>query len=479
MLWIAIATGLAGHAAALGMAVFSALTFPYRTHHFFEWDVLQQAILLSQGMSPYLRGDLTFATSCPYQFLYPLVCAGFIRIFGPHFWIGRVLSLVSLAAILIMVYRALRYRYRLAGRYVAVGLILSFLVPMLTGYSLLKFHPNTMCIAAGLLSLSLSPAAHRPLRSWLPALAAGLACFFLKQYGLFFLVAVLAVMIREHGWKGMGLAAAVLAAGLAVLFAANAATAGDYFAFCYSLPAKFRLQWDQAVIGIRFLGGRCFLFLVPSLPYLLRRRAARDPFLAAAALSVPVSLYGFAVAGGTDTNFAFSLFLLGITAARAAAAAERALRRRARLGPTAAAALAVQMLLAANRLILPGPQDRAAARHLAETIGQPGERVLALDLPEYAFFAGKPVYTTVDAMGLFLYGGVTTYPAIEEMIRSRQFDLVVIREGRFLFQGEGEVGRLAVLRLLPEHYRTAEVVQSPGTRSSVSLLRPKSGARVP
>ncbi len=460
---------LAFHGAAAVLVAVSYLSFPFQTHHWGEWDVLYQSILASRGTLPYLLGDLTQATSIPYQFLFPYLCALPVLVFGPELWIGRAISMVSFAISAVLIIRILR-RYRLPRKARFIGIILVAVIPAATQYSLFKFHPNALCIALGMLSLALIPRRGTPL-SWAPAFAAAIASFFAKQTGIVFLTALSISALWQFKWRAAFLIAPVAAVIAGISLTLNHFSQGTYGFFSYQLPSHFNLRPSQVDDGIRFLLGNAPVLFSAAIPMLSRRRALRDPVMVAAAVSIPVSIYSFAMWGGTATNFSICFILLAIPATRFAAVFWRR-NQHSPLGSMAALALLlVQLTVPLTSLSLPDSDDSAAARKVGQYFADDSTSVLALDEQHWAFLSGNPLYTNAEAMLQFKQAGIQHYPVIETMIQSRSFDIVTV--GATRFHPDSEEPGLRVFQLLLSHYCVHDIVTSNSVVSPLLVLHPQ------
>jgi hypothetical protein len=467
---VIILTGIVLHLTFILISAISTVLYPYQTHQFGEWESLYQSILISQGANPYVVGDKTFATAIPYHFIYPLLCALPVKLFGPDFWIGRSISIAMYGFILLLMYWILRKHFKLSYSFVFLGLILSLVVQNATGYSLFKFHPNALCVALGLLSLLMAPPGYRPVRYWIPALLVAIVCFYVKQTGVFFLATLLIVMLARHRYNAIIMALAAVVATFAIGLTAYFLMGKDYIFFCYILPSGFQFDWSRLNEGVYFLFCFSFLFTLPSLPLLIRIRALFDPFMLATILSIVFSVYSFAIWGGTETNFVFCLFLLSITTARAAAIF---MRRKQKL-PVIAILIAELALIGQlwgpfHKGNIPGKSDEAAARHILDLMSKSDETVLALDEQQMAYLAGKPIYTSANTMDQFRQAGIESYPRIEQMITLQQFDMVAINGLRLTIYEERTI---RLFHLLREYYCVDEIIRSNSFSSPMFIMRP-------
>ncbi len=458
------------HITALIVVGISYISFPYETHHWGEWDVFSMSILISQGQSPYFLGDLTHATSVPYNFIYPLICALPVKFFGPHLWIGRAVSILSYIAILFLSAQILCRKYQLQPAFIAAGCILVILVQPITGYSLFKAHPNALCIATGLLTLYLAPQGKNSLQSWIPALIVGILCFFIKQTGALFLLALFPSILIHHRWNGVVLLLVVTGTLMAIVSGLNVLTDGVYGFFCFSLPSSYPLILNKIDDGIRFLASQSFIFIAASVPLIIRQNTLRDPVLTTGLLSIPASIYANSLWGGTETNFAFSLIPLALISAHSMSIVAKSLKRPNSLIMTTAITLVIlQCIVPFFHLKIPGNREYAAAKRTAEIIGHPDQSVLALDAQQYAYISGKPDYTDAEAMKQFMLAGIRTFPTIERMISQKEFDIVAVHAPRFSLYDERD---LDVFRLLDTNYRVAEIITSSSVYSPLLILRP-------
>lgn len=467
--------GVLVHAVLFLIVAIANLSFPYQTHQWGEWDVLYQSVLAARGIIPYIQGDFTYATSIPYQFALPYVCALPVRLFGPHLWIGRLVSFSAFGGILLLAAVLLR-RHLHSVKGIGIGLTLILLVQAITDYSLLKFHPNALSIATGMLALVLAPRKHdAPFRAWVAPVAFAVLAFFVKQTGLVFLGAVSVPLIVRFRYRGPLLILGAVACVGGISLGLNHLTEGAYGFFCYELPSRFELQLSVLDDGVKFLLGHAPLFVGAAAPVLFRKRTLTDPVSVAAAFSVPVSIYSFAIWGGTSTNFSLTLVLLAIPAARFCAVL---LRKSGSIGPKwwigGMVLLTAQLLVPLNNPRLPTAADRDAANRVGALMRESSDRVLALDEQYWAFLTGKPLFTNAEAMLQFKQAGITRYPAIEEKIRTGWFEMVIVAGYRMMMSEETE---LAVFEFLRENYCLDEIISSGSVVSPLFVMRPKATDR--
>ena len=176
------------------------LVFKYEVKGWAEGFFLYNALQLSRGENMYPDPDNEAATGLPYGFLYQLLQAPFVRIFGPQLWIGRGISILAAVLSLGWVFRTATKR---AGSVVAglVGVFLSCAEYFSTGGSWDWGHADSLYMALGFGALMcVEPPLAR--RGWRIAAAVLLSCASCcaKQTGVGFVLAVATTLLFTE-WR--------------------------------------------------------------------------------------------------------------------------------------------------------------------------------------------------------------------------------------------------------------------------------------
>ncbi|MBN2394026.1 MAG: glycosyltransferase family 39 protein [Anaerolineae bacterium] len=208
-----------------------ALLYPYPLDYG-EAPLVDQAMRLAKGEAIYRANlDTPPYTITNYPPLYVLAMTPFIWIFGPNFWAGRLISIVSVLATAyflgIIVYTQSHSHDRFAARLTA---LLFLALPYVVGWAKLA--------RIDLLALALSTAALYVIARWpqnnrgLVGTAALLtaAIYTRQSYGLAAPLAAFVWVWARRGWRAaFALAGMVGAIGLSLFAILNLATGGGFF----------------------------------------------------------------------------------------------------------------------------------------------------------------------------------------------------------------------------------------------------------
>jgi 4-amino-4-deoxy-L-arabinose transferase-like glycosyltransferase len=194
-----------------------------------ESPLVDQAVRLAAGQSIY-RTELSSPpyTISNYPPLYPLSMAPFVKLFGPNFWAGRLISLLSTLASAVFLARIV-YIYsedRLAA--MVTGLLL-LAIPYVVHWSPLA--------RVDMLALALSTAALYVIvrwpTTWRGVIASALllvaAVYTRQSYGLAAPLAVFVWLLTQDWRQALKLAGLVGGIGLVLFLALNLLTQGGFF----------------------------------------------------------------------------------------------------------------------------------------------------------------------------------------------------------------------------------------------------------
>ena len=215
-------------AAAFAVDAARSISFPYPLDYG-EGPLLGQTVRLGHLEGIY-RPDVTSPpyTVSNYPPLFPLALSPLARLFGPAFWYGRLLSVLSMIAAAVLIGLILR---RLTGDRVASAI---------GGLSLLAFPPASYWASlyrVDALALALSLAGlylcvQRPHGRWTVPSAALLltaAIYTRQSYGLAAPLAACAWLLRAAGWRrAVALAASIVAMGTVLFVVLDLASDGGF-----------------------------------------------------------------------------------------------------------------------------------------------------------------------------------------------------------------------------------------------------------
>jgi hypothetical protein len=432
VLWVLPVLPALAQVGLLAYAVLARVGYPYDLE-WMEGGMLGHAARMAEHRGVYVEPSLEFI---PYLYtpLYPALLALLGGMFGVSYLIGRIVSLLALAATLGFVVRAVTRERELepaahrATAWVGAALACGFVAatyPWVEGwYDLVRADTLFLAmIIGGLLAV----------RAWarvpgdagrrrIGAAAAVLALsFFCKQTGVFYVAAGGAALLVLD-WRRVPLYAAVAATiGLGGTWLFNRATGGWFWTYVFEIHQSHDFSRDRFVASFGHILGRfpamtaliaAGLIAVAAAARASRRRPpASGPLLYWSpifALSVLVGAIGW------GTEFAhFNAFIPAmVTGAITAGAAVPALAGAATVLPRgaalagagasflASAALGAQLAAAwwqPGRFI-PDERDRRAGDALIEHLRAVDGDVFMPYHPWYPVMAGKPLHT--HRMGL-------------------------------------------------------------------------------
>ena len=434
--WLGYALALVAvaHLALLLYVLARRLAYPFDLE-WMEGGMLTHSLRLLRGEPLYGPPSVDFV-SYLYTPLYPALVAALGKVFGISYFLGRLVSVVSLAVSLAIGYRAARRE----GASPLLALVPMALVaaafPFTGGwYDIVRNDGLSLALVLGGLYL----VAYHPHRLG-AALGAGALlalAFFAKQTATAFLVAggVGLLIVR---WRALlayvASAGAVLGAGIWLL---QHTSDGWFWTYIYRLHQNHDfyarrayletplILLKQAPVALPLLGGLFVLLAV-------RRRLARTTFvwLLAAGAGLVISCVGFGTQWAYSNAFIpgvlFPAIALGVLLGRLSA--PPAPGGQAVITAAAALALIVQLALAFYdpRPYLPTAASRAnGARLIARLRAVPGP-VFVPDHPWYPVLAGKPAH--FHRMGLWdvRRAGLGLPRGLAEAILTQRFALVVM-----------------------------------------------------
>jgi hypothetical protein len=212
-----------------GIHAILALLYPFPLDYG-EAPLVDQALRLAAGGSIYRASlDTPPYTITNYPPLYVLTMAPFVAIFGPNFWAGRLISVLSALATAWFLggIVAAQGRDRFAARLTAL-LFLAF--PYVTAWAKLA-RIDLLALAlstAALYVIARRPQSNRALMGTAALLTA--AVYTRQSYGLAAPLAAFVWVWARRGWRAaFALAGMVGAAGLALFLLLNLASGGGFF----------------------------------------------------------------------------------------------------------------------------------------------------------------------------------------------------------------------------------------------------------
>jgi len=432
LLWLVPIAPALAQLGLMAYAVFSRVGYPYDLE-WMEGGLLGHAARLAEHQGIYVEPSLDFI---PYLYtpLYPALLALLSGIVGIGYAVGRIVSLLALAATLGFAVQAIiREREpggrvaRLvawAGAVLACGLIAAT-YPWVEGwYDLVRADTLFLAmIVGGLLAIRVwarvpGLAGRRRIGSAAAVLALS---FFCKQTGVFYVAAGGAALLVLN-WRRLPIfitVAGLVGLGGAWLF--NRATGGWFWTYVFEIHQAHDFSRDRFAQSFGHILGHfpvmTALIAAGLIAVAIAARATgrRPPGAGALVYWTPIFAVSVLVGAiGWGTEFAhFNAFIPAmVTGAISAGAAVTALagaastvprhgpRAAAALGFAAATALGAQLALAwwqPGRFI-PAERDRAAGDALIEHLRAVDGDVFMPYHPWYPVMAGKPLYT--HRMGL-------------------------------------------------------------------------------
>jgi len=408
-------------AAAAGLAQLGLLFYIFARRLAFpldlEWmegGMLCHALRAMEGRPIYGPPSVEFI-SYLYTPLYPYLLALLGKLFGLSYLLGRVVSLLSFAAVLAMLFRVVQRQT--GGGWdgalwgvAALGLVASSFPHSGAWYDLVR--NDSLYLALVTAALYLICYHHR---SWWALVAAGLAAglaFLTKQTASLFIILSGASLLLFN-WRRLpvhvGLVGLVAGGGVLLL---NAVTHGWFWRYTFGMHQAHDLYWDRIwpVTELKLLrfspvvAGVLGLWLVVAIVDFIRRRRLPAEerltlyWFAVALTGVAVSAVGYATQWASENAYIPGLVFPGVFAAIAAAAVVNKLQGgRDRpvlaavasllLGGSLAAQLGLQLYAPARHI--PRPRDWRAAHELVDQLRRIEGPVLMPYHPYYPVLAGK------------------------------------------------------------------------------------------
>jgi hypothetical protein len=411
-----------------------------------EGGMLLHAQRLAAGQTVYVEPSLDFIPFF-YTPLYPALLALLSKAVGLGYFMGRLVSLGSLAAALgLLVAGAVGQGAAFGGRGRALGaaaglagagVVVGGFVFSGTFYDLVR--ADALLLALEALALFV---AYRG-TTWRSAAVAGAAialAFFTKQTASVVGVAIGLGLLATNLRRGLvyGLVAAPLL-GLGLWFL-NATSDGWFWTYIFKGHQNHEFYWARAFRETPLVLGRHGAFTFGALALaavglaLGGRLQRRDLLLGAAAVGgVVAACVGFGTQWAVENAYIPAVYFPAFAAALLGARLLAHGAHSARVGAAATAALAVAALggqaLADGRpdgrRFAPGPADRAAARVFLERLrALPGDLFVPFH-PYYAVLVGKRPY--LHRMGVWDVAGFYGRPrGLDEAIAAQRFDHVVM-----------------------------------------------------
>jgi hypothetical protein len=437
-----------------------ALAFPYPLNYG-EGPLLDQAVKLAEFRNIY-RSDLTeppYVVS-NYPPLFPLVQAPFVWLFGPAFWYGRLISLLSAAAVALLVGLTLHAltRDRLAA---AAGGLIFPAMPYVVRWSSLA--------RVDLLGLALSWAglfvvARWPHKRW-SVVAAGLllvAAVYTRQ--TYALAAPLAafVWLLSQGQKRRALELAGVAGGAAlILFGTlNVLTGGGFF--LNTVTANLNdFRWER--VSLNALGAllACPLLLLGALAFLVfaPRKGNRSWWLVAPYLAASGPLALLVGKVGSDVNY---LLELSAALGLATGAVISWQRKRARVRTLLIVLLAVQVLaLGQSSRVASGLQDyvieqRDEVGQLSRVVAEAKGPVLADDYMGLLTLNGRQIYLQPFEMTQLARDGAWDQRPLVRAIEEERFPVIMLWRPPFAREIKRDRWTPEMLKEIRAHYEPAD-----------------------
>jgi hypothetical protein len=450
----------------------AALTFPYPLNYG-EGPLLDQAARLA-GLRNIYPADLSrppYVIS-NYPPLYVLFQAPFVSFFGPEFWYGRAISLLSTLASAALISALINALYR--DRIAALAGGLTFLgVPFVLHWSSLG-RVDMLGLALSLAGLCVVVRQPRGSGGLILAALLLVAAIYTRQ--TLALAAPLAafVYLLAEGRRRRALALSVLVGGTSLLLLGTltALTGGGFFFHTITSNVNdwrwdqltFYLSSAQALMPLLLLGGLAFLVLG------LRSRpsswwALGAYFLAASATALLVGKIG------SDVNY-----LLELSAALSLAAGALLARYADRPGVRSALLLALALQVV---LMVQGSQSfyanlqgyaisqREGIERLDRIVKRSERPVLADEYAGLVPLNGKRIYLQPFEMTQLAREGKWDQRLLLAAIASQRFSAILVWEPPYFPGLEDERWTPGMLRAIREHYEPAE------TRADTVVYRPR------
>lgn len=224
----------------IGFSVALLICFGGRAFYPFEleWmegDMLCAAIRLTEGKAIYIDPAGDFVPFLYPPFYYWLISL-FIPLFGPHFWIGRLISIASFFAICFFIYRIV---YRLtADRLISsISLLLLPASYKLTGYWFDVVRTDSLYLALSLGGLYFLDKNIKKAGFWISAVFFIIA-FFSKQTSVFFITAAILILWQEEHRRAFYFSFLLMAIIGVVLFMLQFSSNGWYWFYIFKAGTR-------------------------------------------------------------------------------------------------------------------------------------------------------------------------------------------------------------------------------------------------
>jgi hypothetical protein len=473
-LWVATAFLILAQGLAVLLFLrhgWQALSFPYPLNYG-EGPLLDQSVRLAAFENIY-RTDLSAPpyVIANYPPLFMVAQVPFVWLFGPAMWYGRLISLVSVAAVALFVGLTLHAltRDRIAA---LAGALIFPAMPYVVRWSSLS---RVDSLGLALSWAGLFVVARWPQKRWSVFISALLLVAAVYTRQTYFLAAPLAafVWLAAQGQRRRALQTAAIAGGASLLlFAALNISTGEGF-FLNTVTANLNdFRWER--VSLNALGAllACPVLLLSSLAFLLLtpRKGNSAWWLVAPYLiaSIPTAVLVGKV--GSDVNY---LLELSAALGLATGAFIAWQRRRPRLRIALIALLAVQMLaLAQSSRVASGLQNyvvdqRAEVAHLSRMVASTNGPVLTDDymglLPE----RGKRIYFQPFEMTQLARDGDWNQRPFVENIANEKFPLIMIWSPPFAREIKKDRWTPRMLEEMRNHYERTDRI------ADMVIYRPK------
>lgn len=498
--WLLVGLWLAFYLVVYGLYAYALVRFPFDYDQGEGYDV-NSAWALAQGLPIYASPDQYPFYSSNYPPLYSLLLAPLVGVFGPRLALGRLLSLVAVAVIAAVIFRAVQIE---TGRWrpALFAALLFFASPYVYHVTPLA-RVNALMVALGLAAVYVlgrtADAKSATGRQWL-ALGGALllAALYTKQMAVDAVAAALLYLALRDLRLGLALGSAVLLVGGAFYLGLDWLTAGGFsLNVLWANANPFR--WDQAVAYYRNFLAIHPLLVVAALAVILGRlrRGLRGLsvfslyFLAALVVALGTGKWG---AGESYflAAIAAGCVLLGVALAwvearldelGAAAGSSRAPGRRSAVAGGALACLVFVALFAQLRLFWHGPwswpewgaydrglqaavlgrlptaADSAAGRRIAGYVATATGDVLCEE-SAFALAARRLVLGNATQQRNLYEAGRHDPSALVSRLERREVGVVVLNAQQY---------PSPVLAAIGQNYYVVEVVEMNGFRYLVML----------
>jgi hypothetical protein len=433
-----------------------ALTFPYPLNYG-EGPLLDQSVRLAQFENIY-RTDLSGPpyVVANYPPLFMLAQVPFVWLFGPALWYGRLISLLSVAAVALFVGLTLHALTRDRIAAVAGGLIFPAMPYVVRWSSLSRVDSLGLALSwAGLFIV-----ARWPERRWSIFVSALFLVAAVYTRQTYLLAAPLAafVWLVAQGQRRRALETAAIAGGASLLlFAALNIFAGGGF-FLNTIIANLNdFRWER--VSLNALGAllACPLLLLGSLAFLVLtpRKGNRSWWLVAPYLvaSIPSAVLVGKV--GSDVNY---LLELSAALGLATGAFIAWQRKRPRLRVALIALLAVQVLvLAQSSRVSSGLQDyvieqRSEVAQLSRIVASADGPVLTDDYMGLLPLQGRRIYFQPFEMTQLSRDGDWNQDPFVRDISKEKFPVIMIWSPPFAREIKQDRWTPRMLEEIHDHY---------------------------